>query len=125
MGGGKIARETAVVIPNDVGIVSGFLDDAGEILVNEVAPRAHNSGHHTIEANATSQFAQLLRVTLDLPLGSVAPVRDAAAMVNVLGEADAPKGTAGLDAVFLGAGERCDRVSALPPDGADDDELRS
>ncbi|KAH8065951.1 phosphoribosylaminoimidazole carboxylase [Aureococcus anophagefferens] len=89
------ALATRVVDELDfVGIlaVELFLDEAGEILVNEVAPRAHNSGHHTIEANATSQFAQLLRVTLDLPLGSVAPVRDAAAMVNVLGEADAPKG---------------------------------
>ena len=89
------ALATRVVDELDfVGIlaVELFLDDAGEILVNEVAPRAHNSGHHTIEANATSQFAQLLRVTLDLPLGSVAPVRNAAAMVNVLGEADAPKG---------------------------------
>jgi len=51
---------------------------AGRLLVNEVAPRAHNSGHHTIEQCATSQFGQLLRATLDLPLGDVAPVRAAA-----------------------------------------------
>ena len=60
--------------------------------VNELAPRAHNSGHHTIEACATSQFAQLLRVTLDLPLGSVAATRPAAAMVNILGDAATAKG---------------------------------
>mmetsp|Transcript_26423 Transcript_26423/g.79238 ORF Transcript_26423/g.79238 Transcript_26423/m.79238 type:complete len:402 (+) Transcript_26423:229-1434(+) len=69
-----------------------FLDTAGRLLVNEVAPRAHNSGHHTIEQCATSQFGQLLRATLDLPLGDVAPVRAAAAMVNILGDADVPKG---------------------------------
>ena len=47
-----------------------FLDTEGRILVNEVAPRTHNSGHHTIEANVTSQFEQHLRTVLDLPLGS-------------------------------------------------------
>jgi len=71
-----------------------FLAKNGELLVNEVAPRAHNSGHHTIEANATSQFAQLLRITLDLPLWDVAPTRAFAATLNVLGDADAPKGAA-------------------------------
>mmetsp|Transcript_35678 Transcript_35678/g.114105 ORF Transcript_35678/g.114105 Transcript_35678/m.114105 type:complete len:196 (+) Transcript_35678:1203-1790(+) len=72
-----------------------------EVLVNEVAPRCHNSGHHTVEANATSQFAQLLRVVLDLPLGDVSPVRPAAATVNLLGDHDTPKGAppsyAGID----------------------------
>ena len=91
------AEALATQVVNDldfIGIlaVELFLDAKGGLLVNEVAPRAHNSGHHTIEANATSQFAQLLRVTLDLPLGSVAPVRRAAATVNVLGDPDAPKG---------------------------------
>ena len=52
-----------------------FLDTSGSILVNEVAPRTHNSGHHTIEANVTSQFEQHLRTVLDLPLGSTAPAR--------------------------------------------------
>jgi len=66
----------------------------GKILVNELAPRAHNSGHHTIEQCATSQFAQLLRVVLDLPLGDVAPTRArAAAMVNILGAPSVAKGS--------------------------------
>ncbi|HCZ08027.1 MAG TPA: 5-(carboxyamino)imidazole ribonucleotide synthase, partial [Flavobacteriales bacterium] len=43
-----------------------FLDKGGRILVNEVAPRAHNSGHHTIEACGTSQFEQHLRAILGL-----------------------------------------------------------
>lgn len=66
-----------------------FLDRQGQILVNEVAPRTHNSGHHTIEANATSQFEQHLRTLLDLPLGSTAPVHPVGAMVNIVGSAEA------------------------------------
>jgi 5-(carboxyamino)imidazole ribonucleotide synthase len=66
-----------------------FLDQTGQILVNEVAPRTHNSGHHTIEANATSQFEQHLRTVLDLPLGSTAPVHPVGAMVNIVGSAEA------------------------------------
>lgn len=66
--------------------VEMFLTQEDEILVNEVAPRTHNSGHHTIEANITSQFEQHLRAILDLPLGSTELIRPAA-MVNVLGEA--------------------------------------
>ena len=49
--------------------VEMFLTKEGDILVNEVAPRTHNSGHHTIEANLTSQFEQHLRAILNLPLG--------------------------------------------------------
>ena len=66
-----------------------FLETEGHIVVNEVAPRTHNSGHHTIEANITSQFEQHLRTVLDLPLGSTAPVHPVGAMVNVVGAADA------------------------------------
>lgn len=62
-----------------------FYTTEGTLLVNEVAPRAHNSGHHTIEANHTSQFAQLLRAVLNLPLGSTAS-SSPAVMVNLLGE---------------------------------------
>lgn len=65
--------------------VEMFLTSGGEILVNEVAPRTHNSGHHTIEANLTSQFEQHLRAILNLPLGSTEQVTPAA-MVNLLGE---------------------------------------
>ena len=65
--------------------VEMFLTKEGDILVNEVAPRTHNSGHHTIEANLTSQFEQHLRAILNLPLGSTELVTPAA-MVNLLGE---------------------------------------
>ena len=57
----------------------------GRLLVNEVALRPHNSGHATIEGNATSQFHQHLRAVLDWPLGATDPVAPARAMVNLLG----------------------------------------
>ncbi|XZE51788.1 5-(carboxyamino)imidazole ribonucleotide synthase [Planctomycetaceae bacterium SH139] len=62
-----------------------FETETGELLINEVAPRPHNSGHVTIEAAETSQFEQHLRAICGLPLGSPA-VRRPAAMVNLLGE---------------------------------------
>jgi 5-(carboxyamino)imidazole ribonucleotide synthase len=62
-----------------------FLDKEGNLLVNEIAPRPHNSGHHTIECNVTSQFAQHLRAILNLPLGST-EILQAGAMINLLGE---------------------------------------
>lgn len=64
--------------------VEMFLTKAGDLLVNEIAPRTHNSGHHTIEANMTSQFEQHLRAILNWPLGPTT-LRTPAAMVNVLG----------------------------------------
>ena len=66
--------------------VEMFLTKDGHLLVNEVAPRTHNSGHHTIEANQTSQFEQHLRAILNLPLGNTNTLVPAA-MVNLLGEA--------------------------------------
>lgn len=65
--------------------VEMFVTREGEILVNEIAPRPHNSGHHTIEANFTSQFEQHLRAVMNMPLGDPS-IRTAAAMVNLLGE---------------------------------------
>ncbi|MCC7503530.1 MAG: 5-(carboxyamino)imidazole ribonucleotide synthase [Flavobacteriales bacterium] len=61
-----------------------FLTPKGELLVNECAPRAHNSGHHTIEACASSQFDQLLRVYMGWPLGDTS-LRGLAAMINLVG----------------------------------------
>ena len=64
--------------------VEMFLTYEGEILINEVAPRTHNSGHHTIESSYTSQFEQHLRAVLDLPLGST-EMKTPAVMVNLVG----------------------------------------
>ena len=62
-----------------------FVTKDGEVLVNEMAPRTHNSGHQSIEGNATSQFEQHLRAILNLPLGATDPLIPSA-MVNLLGE---------------------------------------
>jgi 5-(carboxyamino)imidazole ribonucleotide synthase len=67
--------------------VEMFLTPEGELLVNEVAPRAHNSGHHTIEACYTSQFEQLARILVGLPLGSTQLIQTAG-MINLLGAKD-------------------------------------
>jgi 5-(carboxyamino)imidazole ribonucleotide synthase len=82
----RIAR-TVVQRLNMVGIlaVEMFVTKDGAVLVNEIAPRPHNSGHQTIEANVTSQYEQHLRAILGLPLGDTSITRPSA-MVNLLGE---------------------------------------
>ena len=65
--------------------VEMFVLTDGSVLVNEIAPRPHNSGHHTIECNVTSQYEQHLRCILGLPLGST-DMTTPSAMVNILGE---------------------------------------
>lgn len=69
-----------------------FLLGDGTVLLNEVAPRPHNSGHYTIEACATSQYTQHLRAILGWPLGSASLLCGAAAMLNILGEDDGDLG---------------------------------
>ena len=64
--------------------VEMFVDKAGEVYVNETAPRVHNSGHHTIEANYSSQFDMLWRIMLNYPLGNPRHIVPAA-IVNLLG----------------------------------------
>lgn len=61
-----------------------FIDKQGEVLVNETAPRVHNSGHHTIEAHYSSQFDMLWRVMLGYPLGHTDPILPSI-MVNIIG----------------------------------------
>jgi len=83
------AAETAIDVINKldmVGIlaVELFLTHQDGLLVNEIAPRPHNSGHHTIECNVTSQFEQHLRSVLNLPLGSTELTRYGV-MINLLG----------------------------------------
>jgi len=62
-----------------------FLTSTGQVLVNEIAPRTHNSGHFTLDACKTSQFEQHLRAICSLPLGSTALQSQGAVMVNLLG----------------------------------------
>ena len=84
------AEQLAVAVAKKLKIVGilaveMFLTSEDEILVNEVAPRPHNSYHFSIEGSYTSQFEQLLRSILDMPLGST-KIIEAAVMVNLVGE---------------------------------------
>ena len=63
-----------------------FLDINNNMLVNEIAPRVHNSGHYTIEGCVTSQFEQHVRAITNLPLGETDLISKAAVMKNILGE---------------------------------------
>lgn len=86
----KEAEEIALKVINEMKLVGllaveMFVTKDGKVLVNEVAPRPHNSGHQTIEANITSQYEQHLRAILNLPFGNTKDIMPSA-MVNLLGE---------------------------------------
>ncbi|WP_448532023.1 5-(carboxyamino)imidazole ribonucleotide synthase [Pseudothermotoga sp.] len=86
----KLAQEIAmkvIEVFEAVGVfgIEMFLTKSGQVLVNEIAPRPHNSGHYSIEACVTSQFEQHIRAITDLPLGSTR-LLSPAVMVNLLGE---------------------------------------
>ena len=83
------SRQIAVAVVESLGGagifgIEMFLDKAGNVLVNEIAPRPHNSGHYTIEACVTSQFEQHIRAIMGLPLGST-ELLTPAVMINILG----------------------------------------
>ncbi|MFZ2549319.1 MAG: 5-(carboxyamino)imidazole ribonucleotide synthase [Candidatus Microthrix subdominans] len=82
----QVGEEVALVA-EAVGVIAVelFITTDGDVLVNEIAPRVHNSGHVTADACVTGQFEQHLRAVLDLPLGDVSLRTPAAAMVNVVG----------------------------------------
>lgn len=84
------AKEMAIKIISKLGMtgilaVEFFIDNSGNLLVNEIAPRPHNSGHHTIESCITSQYEQHLRSILGFPLGST-EIKIPSIMINLLGE---------------------------------------
>jgi 5-(carboxyamino)imidazole ribonucleotide synthase len=102
----RIAKRVAECL-NIVGLlaVEMFLDKNGKILVNELAPRPHNSGHQSIEGNVVSQFEQHLRAIFNQPLGDTACLNHAI-MINVLGEAghEGPAVYKGIEEVLKCAG---------------------
>lgn len=104
------AQEIALRVIRELGMtgllaVEMFVTKEGQVLVNEVAPRPHNSGHQTIEANLTSQYEQHLRAILGLPLGDTA-AKIPSAMVNLLGEAgfNGPARYAGMEEILRVSG---------------------
>lgn len=89
-----LAKELAVGIVQSLGLVGLlavelFLTRDGRLLINELAPRPHNSGHYTLDACATSQFEQLVRAICHLPLGAT-ELYAPAAMANLLGDLWSP-----------------------------------
>jgi 5-(carboxyamino)imidazole ribonucleotide synthase len=84
----RVLAETLAVACGLIGVLTAelFLMRDGALVVNELAPRVHNSGHWTIEGAVTSQFEQHVRAICGLPLGSTEMRTSAAAMVNLLGE---------------------------------------
>ncbi|MBZ0202671.1 MAG: 5-(carboxyamino)imidazole ribonucleotide synthase [Ignavibacteria bacterium] len=88
---GEIAIESVLAVKG-FGIfgVELFYTNDGKILVNEMAPRPHNSGHYTIEGCCTSQFENHIRAVLNLPLGSTEMVMPHAVMINLLGKRNGP-----------------------------------
>jgi 5-(carboxyamino)imidazole ribonucleotide synthase len=88
----KNSREIAETLAHQIGVVGilaveMFITKDEEILINEISPRPHNSGHHTIEANVTSQYEQHLRAIMGLPLGST-QMRTPSVMINLIGDKD-------------------------------------
>lgn len=72
-----------------------------QVLINEMSPRVHNSGHYTIEAFVTSQFEQHIRAICDLPLGSTEMIVPAAVMVNILGQRQGLPKLTGLEKALV------------------------
>lgn len=87
----KLAQELSikcVEVIDGIGVfgIESFLLPNGEVLINEIAPRPHNSGHYTIEACVTSQYENCIRAVLNLPLGNTELKVNSACMINILGE---------------------------------------
>ncbi|KAJ8697578.1 phosphoribosylaminoimidazole carboxylase ade2 [Pleurotus ostreatus] len=99
----KIVAENAVRNLSGAGIfgVEMFLMEDGEILINEIAPRPHNSGHYTIEACETSQYENHLRAILGLPLGSTELKVPSTAMLNIIGASSSMSEITSLTRVAL------------------------
>lgn len=105
-----------------------LFQDGDRLLANEMAPRVHNTGHHTIEGAETSQFESHLRAVAGLPLGSTA-LRGHAAMVNLIGALPAPRDVLGIEGAHLHlygkqprAGRKVGHVTVRADDAALRDE---
>jgi 5-(carboxyamino)imidazole ribonucleotide synthase len=101
---GEISRKAASLARRAIEVIEGvgsfgvelFLTRDGQVLVNEIAPRVHNSGHYTIEGCLCSQFENHVRAVLGWPLGSPAMVAPAAVMGNLLGSGSGPGAPQGM-----------------------------
>ncbi|MCR4324529.1 MAG: 5-(carboxyamino)imidazole ribonucleotide synthase [Candidatus Curtissbacteria bacterium] len=91
---GKVAK---MLKGNGVFAIEMFLTKNNKVLVNEIAPRVHNSGHYTIEATNASQFEHHVRAVCKLPLKSIKMTSPAAVMVNILGTRNSPAVPKGIE----------------------------
>jgi 5-(carboxyamino)imidazole ribonucleotide synthase len=93
----KLAQEIVEKL-NGAGVfgIEMFLTSDNKILINEIAPRVHNSGHYTMDACVTSQFEQHIRAITGLPLGDTKMLVPAAVMINILGERNGPTKVEGI-----------------------------
>lgn len=93
-----LARQVAELL-DGAGVfgVEMFLTKRGEVLINEIAPRVHNSGHYTMDLCSTSQFEQHIRAITGLPLGDTDLLLPAAVMINILGEQNGPTVLQGIE----------------------------
>ncbi len=106
---GEKAQEIAIAAVRAIESVGAigvelFLTKSGDVLVNELAPRPHNSGHYTLNGCATNQFEQHVRAVLDLPLGSTELLVPAVAMANIFGTRQGANVSLPLDAALVPAG---------------------
>jgi 5-(carboxyamino)imidazole ribonucleotide synthase len=103
----EIGRRAAEAV-GSVGVlgVEMFVTKEGEILINELAPRPHNSGHYTLDCCITSQFENHVRAVCGLPLGSVDPVVEQCVMINLLGDGHGSGHPAGLQVVLSEPGAK-------------------
>lgn len=87
---------------NFVGVyaIEFFLTQSGELLVNEISPRVHNSGHHTVAANAASQYEQQIRIALGLPLGSTEMLSPSILANLVADQSEGPTNYLGLENAY-------------------------
>ncbi|GMH36107.1 hypothetical protein BSKO_03975 [Bryopsis sp. KO-2023] len=101
----KEVAEATVACLDGAGVfgVELFLLESGEVIVNEVAPRPHNSGHYTMNACVTSQFEQHVRAVLGWPLGDTSLNVGCAIMFNMLGKSDGEEGQRQAEAVIESA----------------------
>ena len=95
--------KSAIEVIDGVGVfgIEMFLLDDGQVMINEIAPRPHNSGHYTIEACFTSQYENHLRAILGYPLGSTEMVKPSAVMVNLLGDRQGNSVVQGIDEALM------------------------
>jgi phosphoribosylaminoimidazole carboxylase PurK protein len=96
----KLAKKTVAKLKG-AGVfgIEMFLTKNNEVLVNEIAPRVHNSGHYTIEGAQTSQFEQHVRAVCKMPLGKVKMTAKSAVMINILGERNGKASLRGIEKV--------------------------